>query len=102
MVQRLSSIPAPEHVHQALVDDSGVPKSYIWLWDEGNVVQHRSWAFFLVRVHDPVDLVTIPVGVVEDLAPLVREDGVLVDVLEDLDDVQEVYSNGQFPDAAYE
>ena len=26
----------------------------------------------------------------------------LIDVLEDLDDVQEVYSNGQFPDAAYE
>ena len=26
----------------------------------------------------------------------------LIDVLEDLDDVQEVYSNGQFPDEAYE
>jgi transcriptional/translational regulatory protein YebC/TACO1 len=26
----------------------------------------------------------------------------LIDVLEDLDDVQEVYSNGEFPDDAYE
>jgi len=26
----------------------------------------------------------------------------LIDALEDLDDVQEVYSNGEFPDDAYE
>lgn len=85
VVQSLCAIPASEDIHQTLMDDSCMPKSYIGLRHEGNVVEHRSWALFLVRVHDPVHLVAVSVRVVEDLAPLVRQDRVFMDVLEDLD-----------------
>jgi hypothetical protein len=84
VIESFVAIPSAKDVHQTFVDNGGVPESYIGFTYECDVVEHGSGTLLLVGKHNPVHLVTVGIGLVLNLFPLVADNGVLVDVFEDL------------------
>ena len=59
-------------------------KTYIRLADKSHIVEHGGGAFLLVRQHDAMHDVATWITVMEDLAPSIGENLILVNVFEDL------------------